>query len=832
MADDNLRPKFGVLHFSYANFGFERRLVRDQLATINLGDFMQTLACRNLYQKLDINDEDVIEIDRDRIVNYNGPPVIVVLNACFYQHCFPVPEKIIPVFVGFQAKEDVIVANHAYFERHQPIGCRDTVTCDLFLKHGISAHVTGCLTLSFDSRCDYPLDGKVMIAYGEGSGAFPSEALDTLPKHLLPKLEFVFQRKAVHALPLNISDMQSAEKHAKFLLDHYRSNASIVVTPLHHAATPCMSSGIPVVLCRNDADDRFSFLRDIIDIHSKPNFDAINWADKPANVDHIRSNLLSYSKEGVQKAMAFFHQKAADFGTLSVDVHLPTSKGTKAPEINKAIVSLAQSNRHIQLAAYFEEMDNEARGRINANGLVCIGKAYVALKYPAQAVDLFKVALTLRPKMWLAHTKLITTLTTSGRATEAFLAAQEAEVLCGTQAVVLLCAGRAAAAVDEIDIAINWLERSAAIDPVNFSGRVQLANLLGSQKGQWSKAQQHIEVALQLRPDDLNARSVDANVKLHLGHFGAGFDSRKYRFGSGKVFGAFRRPFRHPTWNGEPTVKSLLLLPETEQGVGYELLAATLIPSLEAKGIEVFFETSQKLIPFLTSLYPNARFIPFSAEGEIDLLDPRIEVKAYFSAACSFLRRDHKDFPVLSMMQQAADLSGAVKPLRIGLSWRSTNPSTGKSRSIPLQRMVRLFDKIDRDIALVNLQYGDVSAEISTSNDTSVHRIEYQSGINYVHDTATFLDTVRSVDVVVSIDNSTLFFAGHLNKPTFALLSPTPHWVWGKAQEQSIWFPSIQLLQTEESEAWEDKFTSVLLSLQSIIDCNGHDARTDSDGSG
>jgi len=296
--------KFGAPAFSYKNFRhFARDRVKSGFYTINLGDNMQTLAVKALYGKLGISEGDVVSVDRDSMASYTGSPVCLIMNGCFYRWSFPIPENIIPVFIGFQAREDVISEFVDFFKRHEPIGCRDQVTADLFQKHGVAAFTTGCLTMTFGVRRSPPANGRVLIVYGSGAGAIPQGILKHIPGHLLDNAEFIFQRKVVHSYPLNETEMEHAELYARHLLRDYRHRASLVITPLHHAAAPCMASGIPVIICRERDDPRFSYLRTITRVYLPEDFPNIKWDVKPVNIAPIRKAMIEQTKVALDAAI-------------------------------------------------------------------------------------------------------------------------------------------------------------------------------------------------------------------------------------------------------------------------------------------------------------------------------------------------------------------------------------------------------------------------------------------------------------------------------------------------------------------------------------------------
>ncbi len=296
--------KYGVLVFSYSgSVVLDEQLKNNGHISINLGDYMQTLAVRNFYKKAGIADEDVVTVDRDTLSSYAGEPLVLIMNGCFFRRSFPLPDNITPVFIGFQAKEPIIVEFLDFFKRHEPIGCRDTTVEALFHKYGVKAYTTGCLTMTFDPRPSPPEREKIMLVYGSGVGDIPLEALQSMRPSMKRKVELVFQRKIIHSFPVSAQDMHDAENYASYLLNYYRDNASMVITPLHHAATPCMASGIPVSILRRKDDNRFSYLRSLLPVLTAPDFSAANWSPEAVDMTAIRRTLLERTETALDAAL-------------------------------------------------------------------------------------------------------------------------------------------------------------------------------------------------------------------------------------------------------------------------------------------------------------------------------------------------------------------------------------------------------------------------------------------------------------------------------------------------------------------------------------------------
>src|SRR5437773_11244518 len=93
--------KYGVLTFSYNNVtSFRDALEKRGFYSVNLGDYMQTLAARNLYRALGVAEHDITEIDRDSRSSYSGDKAALLMHGVFFRWSFPIPQGLVPAFVG------------------------------------------------------------------------------------------------------------------------------------------------------------------------------------------------------------------------------------------------------------------------------------------------------------------------------------------------------------------------------------------------------------------------------------------------------------------------------------------------------------------------------------------------------------------------------------------------------------------------------------------------------------------------------------------------------------------------------------------------------------
>jgi len=222
----NKTKKFGVLVAS----------------TNNLGDDIQALAQINILNKMGIN--DYVYIDREKLSDYKGSPVNLIMNGWFMHDIkkFPPSEKINPIFISTHiAKERLVADNKWYWKLHEPIGCRDEYTRKLFEKYKINSYLSKCLTLTFD-RSNEKRDGIYFVDIN---------TCDYIPKiseqflNSIPYKNVEYLRHDIND-NTNLTNYDFRLNKANKLLDIYRK-AELVITSRLHCALPCRAFGTPVV---------------------------------------------------------------------------------------------------------------------------------------------------------------------------------------------------------------------------------------------------------------------------------------------------------------------------------------------------------------------------------------------------------------------------------------------------------------------------------------------------------------------------------------------------------------------------------------------------------
>ena len=136
---------------------------------------------------------------------------------------------------------------------------------------------------------------------------------------------------------------------------------------------------------------------------------------------------------------------------------------------------------------------------------------------------------------------------------------------------------------------------------------------------------------------------------------------------------------------------------------------------------------------------------------------------------------------------------------------RGGGPKTrGHLRSVPLELLAPL---LDQDAVFVSLQHGAEAHDL----ERAVGRIKTfpRATENLDHLAA----LIAALDLVVSVDNTTVQLAGALDHPVWVLLSASPEWRYGLSSETMPWYPSAKLFRQGGDRRWEPVISEVIAAF-------------------
>lgn len=281
-------------------------------------------------------------------------------------------------------------------------------------------------------------------------------------------------------------------------------------------------------------------------------------------------------------------------------------------------------------------------------------------------------------------------------------------------------------------------------------------------------------------------------------------------------------PFPQPWWNGED-LKGRTLLVWGEQGIGDEIMYASMIPDLADAGCAIVLECDPRLVDLFREAMPGVTCV---ARG--DPPDPATlvaDVQIPSPALGQWLRTDEASFRggpafLAADAERAAALRRDYKsrfgpaPL-VGVTWRSVNPEVGALKSMTLDTLRPVLQT--PGVTFIDLQYGDSAGERDAFEQASGVILHRDAAIDPIRDINGHAAQVAAMDLIVSISNSTVHLAAAMGVPTWVMIQDIPNRRWLLDREDSPWYGSVRLFRQSASGTWDDPVSAVQRALAAFV---------------
>lgn len=331
--------------------------------------------------------------------------------------------------------------------------------------------------------------------------------------------------------------------------------------------------------------------------------------------------------------------------------------------------------------------------------------------------------------------------------------------------------------------------------------------------GRLDEARAAFEQTVALHPNDPAIRFHRASLRLLELDFAGGWDDYAYRgFSNSENF----RVLPLPLWKGEPlSGKRILVL--AEQGLGDQVMFASCLPDLLALGpSEVVVESIHRIAPTIARSFPQCRVIGTSQSRGLDWLKDWTQIDCYVPLADlpRHFRRSVESFPAhRGYLVPASDrvaywkskLAEVGPGPYLGFSWKGGTESTrGKLRTIQALSFLPL-QKAGRG-TWVCLQYGPVQKQVEAAREAGMEMAYWPESIQ---DLDEFAALVAALDLVITVCNTTVHYAGALGVPVWILAPKTPEWRYGVRNRSLPWYPSSTMYRQKAAGDWDDVIDTV-----------------------
>jgi tetratricopeptide (TPR) repeat protein len=324
---------------------------------------------------------------------------------------------------------------------------------------------------------------------------------------------------------------------------------------------------------------------------------------------------------------------------------------------------------------------------------------------------------------------------------------------------------------------------------------------------------------LQLYPDQVHARFQRSLALMAQGRLAEGWAAYPCRFNRPEtrtLHAAFALPF----WRGEPLEGRRLLI-WTEQGPGDEILLASMIPDVLARGPALTIVCSPRLVPLLQRSFSACSVV---SQERLKAVDAKaFDYQASFSELGLHLRPDFASFPhrpsylaadaALTQKLRATYQGGSNAKL-VGIAWHSANPTAEAQKSVALDAWAPILAL--PGVKYVNLQYGEHRKDAKTVRDAGGGEIIGDKTIDPLKDIDGFAAQVAAMDHVVSVSNTTVHVAGALGVPTSTMIPAAfgRIWYWFLDRSDSPWYPAMTLFRQKTPDDWTTTCADVAHDLR------------------
>jgi hypothetical protein len=267
------------------------------------------------------------------------------------------------------------------------------------------------------------------------------------------------------------------------------------------------------------------------------------------------------------------------------------------------------------------------------------------------------------------------------------------------------------------------------------------------------------------------------------------------------------------------------LLVWSEQGVGDQIMFAFLFPDLLEQGADCVIEADRRLEPLFRRSFPKTRFLARKSVDAEDVDRLNIDYQAFMGSLCRWLRPDLASFPARRSFLRTDPARVALlrdryrrrfgDRLIVGISWMGGTGVVRRVRSIPLMEWSAILSQ--PGVGWVSLQYGDHTEELAAARNALGVDVFLDQAIDPLQDLDAFAAQTAAMDLVISIDNSTVHMAGALDVPVWIMLPKVPDWRWLLERSHSQWYPSARLFRQAMPGDWTPVINAVANALAESV---------------
>lgn len=366
--------------------------------------------------------------------------------------------------------------------------------------------------------------------------------------------------------------------------------------------------------------------------------------------------------------------------------------------------------------------------------------------------------------------------------------------------------------MDLLDNAYECFHRAAAIKPDFHEAVFNIARVLHD-KGEFDEACLTYKRSIDIFPDYTMAHWNLADVFLRKGILDHGWEEYEWGLKSHK---REYRDFGFPNWDGQsPQNNNILVIPE--QGVGDEIMFASCLPDLISACRHCVIICDKRLAPFYKRSFPEATIYNSERIDIASIKEKNIDAQICIGSLPKHYRQSTSRFPTCNQYLHADPalkeywkrrLTALDDNLKVGISWRGGKANAhNNNRILELSQWLPVLST--QGATFINIQYDKRHDEADTIQQQYNIQLHDWDEIRPLEDLEQLAALISSLDLVISVDNSTVHLSGSLGIPTWVLLPKKSDWRWLLERESSLWYPSLRLFRQSNKNTWQDVIESI-----------------------
>lgn len=276
-----------------------------------------------------------------------------------------------------------------------------------------------------------------------------------------------------------------------------------------------------------------------------------------------------------------------------------------------------------------------------------------------------------------------------------------------------------------------------------------------------------------------------------------------------------------PRWRGE-ALRGKRIFVWAEQGLGDQIMFASLLPELIAAGAQITLECSPKLVALFSTSFPSCTVRDIGPDDGCGLPDYRgFDYHAAIGSLGVFLRPSLEHFPRGHRWLRgkpsptaAFDPSNAPsgRRIRVGLAWSSGERSAFRDRNY-LELADCLPWLTDPHIDPVCLNYKVSASELEQIKGEPALRDFIAPTIDQFNDLVGCADLIESCDVIVGAATTNTALAAACNKPLVLCMAHPDRAIFGFGTRHYPfwnWAPAVKIAGRTRSDVVDELFQSGL----------------------